>query len=145
MQADKEARIRERAYAIWVAEGREHGKHDEHWRRAAQEVEHEDSTRSGAKRGGKRGTGPAEAGPAPGLRSRPAAPPTRAGASGAGAPSTRSRSAGSASAAAKPGASPSSAGKPARKASDGKAAQPATSPAPSEAGTTRRGRRGSSP
>lgn len=34
-----EARIRERAYEIWEREGRPHGKHLEHWRRAKQEVE----------------------------------------------------------------------------------------------------------
>lgn len=33
-----ESAIRERAYAIWEAEGRPEGREWEHWRRAAQEV-----------------------------------------------------------------------------------------------------------
>ena len=38
MQADRHARISERAYQIWVAEGRVHGRHGEHWRRAEREI-----------------------------------------------------------------------------------------------------------
>lgn len=37
----KEARehvIRERAYRLWESEGRPDGKHDDHWRRASEEV-----------------------------------------------------------------------------------------------------------
>jgi len=45
MQSDREARIRERAYQIWVEEGRAHGKHAEHWRRAEHELaEQEEGT-----------------------------------------------------------------------------------------------------
>ncbi|WP_119459241.1 DUF2934 domain-containing protein [Rhodospirillaceae bacterium SYSU D60014] len=33
-----EAKIKERAYQLWEGEGRPHGKHLEHWRRAEQEV-----------------------------------------------------------------------------------------------------------
>jgi len=33
--------VRRRAYRIWEAEGRPPGKHDEHWRRARNEIEHE--------------------------------------------------------------------------------------------------------
>ena len=72
MQSDKEARIRERAYAIWEAEGRPHGMHDDHWRRATHEVEHEEGARTAAKRGSRPGSGPSEAGGAAPLRSRPA-------------------------------------------------------------------------
>jgi hypothetical protein len=32
----EEARIKERAYAIWEEEGHPHGKHEEHWQRAIQ-------------------------------------------------------------------------------------------------------------
>src|SRR5260370_23433760 len=38
MQSDRHERITERAYQIWVAEGRVHGRHDEHWRRAEREI-----------------------------------------------------------------------------------------------------------
>jgi hypothetical protein len=38
MQADREARIRERAYQIWVAEGRAHGSEEAHWHRAEREI-----------------------------------------------------------------------------------------------------------
>ena len=34
MNKDKEQRIREEAYHIWVAEGRPDGRHEEHWRKA---------------------------------------------------------------------------------------------------------------
>lgn len=30
--------IKQRAYAIWEQEGRPHGRHDEHWKRASEEV-----------------------------------------------------------------------------------------------------------
>jgi hypothetical protein len=30
--------IKQRAYAIWEKEGRPHGKHDEHWRQASEEM-----------------------------------------------------------------------------------------------------------
>jgi hypothetical protein len=43
VNSDREARIRERAYAIWVAEGRPNGKHEDHWQRAAQEIATADS------------------------------------------------------------------------------------------------------
>jgi hypothetical protein len=34
-------KIRERAHAIWVEEGRPHGGHDDHWRRAEMELRRE--------------------------------------------------------------------------------------------------------
>ncbi|WP_442981305.1 DUF2934 domain-containing protein [Rhizobium sp. S152] len=34
---DKRDKIRERAHEIWESEGRPHGAHDEHWRRAQAE------------------------------------------------------------------------------------------------------------
>jgi len=42
MQSDRHERITERAYQIWVAEGRVHGRHDEHWRRAEHEIAEEE-------------------------------------------------------------------------------------------------------
>ena len=38
MTADRNARIEERAYHIWLAEGRPDGRHDEHWHRAEREL-----------------------------------------------------------------------------------------------------------
>src|SRR5260221_12850097 len=38
MDSDKEARIRERAYKIWVRGGRPHGKDAEHWQKAEAEI-----------------------------------------------------------------------------------------------------------
>jgi hypothetical protein len=42
MQSDRHERISERAYQIWVAEGRPHGRHDEHWQRAEHEIAEEE-------------------------------------------------------------------------------------------------------
>jgi hypothetical protein len=36
-----ELRIRERAYGIWIAEGRPHGRELAHWQRAHHELQHE--------------------------------------------------------------------------------------------------------
>ena len=36
-------RIEQRAYALWQAEGQPDGKHEEHWRRAAREIEAEET------------------------------------------------------------------------------------------------------
>jgi hypothetical protein len=38
MNQAREHVIRERAYRIWESQGRPDGKHDEHWRQAANEV-----------------------------------------------------------------------------------------------------------
>lgn len=38
MNEAREHVIRERAYRIWESEGRPDGKHEEHWRRAFEEV-----------------------------------------------------------------------------------------------------------
>jgi hypothetical protein len=42
MQSDRQQRITERAYQIWVAEGRVHGKDHEHWHRAEREIAEEE-------------------------------------------------------------------------------------------------------
>jgi hypothetical protein len=38
MDNDRNELIQRRAYAIWEHEGRPEGRHDEHWRRAAEEM-----------------------------------------------------------------------------------------------------------
>ena len=48
MQSDRHERITQRAYLIWVAEGRVHGEHDEHWRRAEREIAEEELRVAGA-------------------------------------------------------------------------------------------------
>lgn len=39
MNSEKQREIEQRAYALWQAEGRPHGRHEEHWQRAAREIE----------------------------------------------------------------------------------------------------------
>jgi hypothetical protein len=46
MTDDRNERINRRAYEIWEREGRPDGQHDEHWRRAAEEVGREDAAKS---------------------------------------------------------------------------------------------------
>ena len=55
-----EKTIRERAYNIWEAEGRPHGRDREHWERANREIEAE------TKKGAGKTTGAARAKPAAG-------------------------------------------------------------------------------
>jgi hypothetical protein len=43
MDPDLEARIRERAYALWVQDGRAHGKADDYWYVAEREIRGEDA------------------------------------------------------------------------------------------------------
>lgn len=38
MENDRKELIQRRAYAIWESEGRPDGRHDDHWRRAAEEM-----------------------------------------------------------------------------------------------------------
>ena len=45
MEDNREARIRERAHAIWEEEGRPEGQEREHWERAAAEVDAEERGR----------------------------------------------------------------------------------------------------
>ena len=44
---ERERRIRDRAYHLWIDEGRPHGRHDEFWERATELVGMEDSAGSG--------------------------------------------------------------------------------------------------
>jgi hypothetical protein len=93
MDSDKEARIRERAYEIWVREGQPHGRDAEHWQKAEAEIVAEsgavaDHAAAGSKPGTEApSTAPATpvpgAGAVPPLRSRrAAAKPARANPSG---------------------------------------------------------------
>src|SRR5439155_6207329 len=43
MQSDRDARIRDRAYQLWLAEGRVHGRHADHWHRAEREIAAEEA------------------------------------------------------------------------------------------------------
>ena len=45
--ADRDARIRDRAYQLWVSEGRHHGRHDAHWQQAERDIEAEDAAAAG--------------------------------------------------------------------------------------------------
>jgi hypothetical protein len=46
---DLERRIRERAYRIWVGEGKQTGKSEDHLLRAKRELEEEDAVKTGTK------------------------------------------------------------------------------------------------
>jgi Protein of unknown function (DUF2934) len=79
MEPDKEARIRERAYEIWVNEGRPHGRDAEHWQRAAAEINAEsgavaDPAAAGSK---PRTEAPSPPSVAPSAPSSSATPPLR--------------------------------------------------------------------
>jgi len=43
MDVDRHQRIEQRAYAFWQAEGQPHGRHDEHWQRAARQIDSEEA------------------------------------------------------------------------------------------------------
>jgi Protein of unknown function (DUF2934) len=60
MDLEMQERIARRAYEIWQVEGRPDGRHEEHWDRAAREIEAADSANRAvkrARRGGKTQTG----------------------------------------------------------------------------------------
>ena len=42
MDSEKLKRIEQRAYLFWQAEGQRHGRHEEHWHRAARQIEAEE-------------------------------------------------------------------------------------------------------
>jgi hypothetical protein len=42
VNTEKQKRIEQRAYLFWEAEGQPHGRHDEHWHRAARQIETEE-------------------------------------------------------------------------------------------------------
>ena len=75
MTTDRNARLQERAYHIWLEEGRPHGRHDEHWHRAERElIEEERGRREGLPVTGSRDAAAATTG-APEASAEIAAPP----------------------------------------------------------------------
>jgi hypothetical protein len=80
MQSDRHERISERAYQIWVAEGRVHGNDEEHWRRAEREIAEEERRVAGALAG--RAAGAAEPTAAPARRRPQTRPPSRTNTAG---------------------------------------------------------------
>ena len=44
MDLEKQKRIEQRAYLFWQAEGQPHGRHEEHWHRAARQIEAEEDS-----------------------------------------------------------------------------------------------------
>lgn len=49
-QADRDARIRDRAYQIWLSEGRRHGHDEAHWQQAVREIEAEEAASPGTRK-----------------------------------------------------------------------------------------------
>ena len=43
MNTEKQKRIEQRAYLFWQTEGQPHGRHEEHWHRAARQIEAEET------------------------------------------------------------------------------------------------------
>jgi len=56
MNSETRRRIEQRAYALWEAEGQPHGRHDEHWQRAAREIDTEETASAAVKRTSRRVT-----------------------------------------------------------------------------------------
>ena len=56
-QADRDARIRDRAYQIWLSEGRRHGRDEAHWQQAVREIEAEERASPGARKAPARSSG----------------------------------------------------------------------------------------
>jgi hypothetical protein len=48
MESDTERRVRERAYEIWLREGKPHGRHAQHWEAAQAEIAAEDREKASA-------------------------------------------------------------------------------------------------
>jgi Protein of unknown function (DUF2934) len=57
MHPDNHRRIERRAYALWEAEGQPVGRHEEHWHRAAREIETEDSASVAVRHGPRTASG----------------------------------------------------------------------------------------
>ena len=79
MRSDREERIKERAYTIWLAEGRVHGRHQDHWHRAEREIAAEET-----------GSKPAGGGTTRPSRARAAKPASEGGTAAAKRPARRS-------------------------------------------------------
>jgi len=88
---EREEKIRERAFRIWEEEGRPHGRHAEHWRRAESEVA-EERVRTHATHGRPMAPDAAAPGAAPTMPARPQRgkkPPRRNGPDGGKPPSSK--------------------------------------------------------
>jgi hypothetical protein len=48
-QTELDSRIRDRAYQIWLSEGRGHGRHEAHWQQAEREIDAEETGPAGKK------------------------------------------------------------------------------------------------
>lgn len=81
MRSDRQKRVEQRAHDIWVAEGRPHGKHDEHWHRAEREITEEGAGgRAGNRAAGSRAkAAPASKAGASSARAKTAAPAKKPG------------------------------------------------------------------
>ena len=55
--ADRDARIKDRAYQIWLSEGRRHGHHEAHWQQAVREIEAEEASSPGTGKAPARSSG----------------------------------------------------------------------------------------
>jgi hypothetical protein len=51
VNTEKQKRIEQRAYLFWEAEGQPHGRHEEHWHRAARQIETEEDVHLAEKPG----------------------------------------------------------------------------------------------
>ena len=76
MSADREARIRQRAHAIWVKEGRPDGRHEEHWHRASREIDGEEQDGEAPRETPRRAAHGKATAPTPAVRRR-RSPPAR--------------------------------------------------------------------
>ena len=56
-QADRDARIRDRAYQIWLSEGRRHGHDEAHWQQAIREIDAEEAVSPGTRKAPARSSG----------------------------------------------------------------------------------------
>ena len=89
MTPDRDERIRQRAHELWEREGRPHGRHDDHWQQAREEIDAEalqmDSMKGVS-------ADPAQDSPAPKRRGRPAKSDATEAAAGAAPSAPKSRS-----------------------------------------------------
>jgi hypothetical protein len=82
MESETERRVRERAYEIWLREGKPHGRHAQHWEAAQAEIAAEEREEKASSAAARPAPSPGEAAPerpAAPVRSRRAASRTKAG------------------------------------------------------------------
>lgn len=76
--ADRDARIRDRAYQIWLSEGRRHGQHEAHWQQAVREIDAEEAGSAVAQKASGRSTRSRTKAPVPSEADPPTASRARA-------------------------------------------------------------------